>query len=290
VTYQRTSNDRRWHGSDHAPIRVLNRDTGELIRLSHEENHAFWQWAIIETLRLGGLRVEELTELTHLSVRNYQRPNGEVVALLVVSPSKTDRERVIPMSAELFHVIAQVIRRHIREHGTVPIALRYDTHDKIWSPPLPYLFQGLRNSCRRAMSMNTIAQYIRNATDALAATGPEFANTPFAPHDFRRLLATELVNNGLPIHIGAALLGHLSTQTTRGYVAVFDEERHHPLPAIRGTPPSAATRRQILRPHRRRMARFPRALRQTSRRTRLLRTALRHTLPARTRLLNRNDL
>lgn len=224
VTYQRTSNDRRWHGSDHAPIRVLNRDTGELIRLSHEENHAFWQWAIIETLRLGGLRAEELTELTHLSVRNYQRPNGEVVALLVISPSKTDRERVIPMSAELFHVVAQVIRRHIREHGTVPIALRYDTHDKFWSPPLPYLFQGLRNSCRRAMSMNTIAQYIRNATDALAATRPEFANTPFAPHDFRRLLATELVNNGLPIHIGAALLGHLSTQTTRGYVAVFDED------------------------------------------------------------------
>jgi integrase len=29
----------------------------------------------------------------------------------------------------------------------------------------------------------------------------------FTPHDFRRF-ATELVNNGLPIHIGAALLGH----------------------------------------------------------------------------------
>ncbi|WP_143660147.1 tyrosine-type recombinase/integrase, partial [Streptomyces sp. WZ.A104] len=46
----------------------------------------------------------------------------------------------------------------------------------------------------------------------------------FAPHDFRRLFATELVNNGLPIHIGAALLGHLDIRTTRGYVAVFDED------------------------------------------------------------------
>lgn len=224
VAYQRATSDHRWHGSEHAPIRVLHRGTGELIRLSHNENHAFWQWAIIETLRLGGLRAEELTELTHLSVRNYQRPNGEVVALLVVSPSKSDRERVIPMSAELFHVIAQVIRRHLREHGTVPVAMRYDTHDKVWSPPLPYLFQGLRNSCRRAMSMATIGQYIRNATDALARTRPEFASIPFAPHDFRRLLATELVNNGLPIHIGAALLGHLNAQTTRGYVAVFSED------------------------------------------------------------------
>ncbi|MEV0492207.1 hypothetical protein [Streptomyces atratus] len=38
-----------------------------------------------------------------------------------------------------------------------------------------------------------------------------------------------MVNSGLPIHIGAALLGHLSIQTTRGYVAVFDERviRHY---------------------------------------------------------------
>lgn len=203
---------------------ILNRDSGELIRLSHKEDQAFWQWAIVETLRLAGLRVEELTELTHLSVRNYQRPNGEIVALLVVTPSKSDSERVIPMSAELFHVIAQVIRRHIREHGTVPIAMRYDTHEKTWSPPLPYLFQSLRNSCRRAMSMVTIGSYIRKATEALAQTRPEFADITFAPHDFRRLFATELVNNGLPIHIGAALLGHLNAQTTRGYVAVFDED------------------------------------------------------------------
>ncbi|MGI5485055.1 hypothetical protein [Streptomyces lavendofoliae] len=38
-------------------------------------------------LRHAGLRIEELAELTHLSVRNYQRPNGEVIALLVVTPS-----------------------------------------------------------------------------------------------------------------------------------------------------------------------------------------------------------
>ncbi|MFF4576309.1 tyrosine-type recombinase/integrase [Streptomyces sp. NPDC001410] len=46
----------------------------------------------------------------------------------------------------------------------------------------------------------------------------------FAPHDFRRLFATELINSGLPVHIGAALLGHLNIQTTRGCVAVFDDD------------------------------------------------------------------
>jgi len=37
------------------------------------------------------------------------------------------------------------------------------------------------------------------------------------------------VNSGLPIHIGAALLGHLNLETTRGYVAVFNEDvvRHY---------------------------------------------------------------
>jgi hypothetical protein len=44
------------------------------------------------------------------------------------------------------------------------------------------------------------------------------------PHDFRRLFATDIVNGGLPIHIGAALLGHLNLQTTQGYVAVFAED------------------------------------------------------------------
>ncbi len=36
-------------------------------------------------------------------------------------------------------------------------------------------------------------------------------------------------NNGLPIHIGAALRGHVNLQTTRGYVAAFNEDlvRHY---------------------------------------------------------------
>lgn len=226
TTYQRVANtrDKTWRDPAKAPIRVINRDTGELLGLSRAESQAFWQWAVIETLRLAGLRVEELTELTHLSVRNYRRPNGEVVALLVVSPSKSDRERVIPMSAELFHVIAQLVRRHIGRHGTVPVASRYDVHEKVWSPPLPYLFQTSHSAGRRGMSTATVWRMIHRATAELALTHPEFAQVKFAPHDFRRLFATELVNNGLPIHIGAALLGHLNIQTTRGYVAVFNED------------------------------------------------------------------
>jgi site-specific recombinase XerD len=231
VVWQRTatSYDREQAGRAGEAIRLRNRDTGELLRLSHEERQAFWQWAVVETLRLAGVRREELVELTHLSVRQYQRPNGDVVALLVVSPSKSDRERVIPMSAELFHVVAQVIRRHVAEHGTVPVCPRYDQAERAWCEPLPYLFQRLQSGSPRAMSIGMARDLVRRAAKALVPHHPEFADVRFSPHDFRRLFATDLVNNGLPIHLGAALLGHLNIQTTRGYVAVFEEDvvRHY---------------------------------------------------------------
>lgn len=226
VQYQRTTSNHEIERNTrrNPPVRVINRDTGQLIRLTHDENQAFWEWAVIETLRLSGVRVEELSELTHLSVRNYQRPNGEVVALLVIAPSKSDHERVIPMSAELFHVIAQVIRRHLRNHGTVPIAARYDLHEKVWQDPLPYLFQGMFGAAHRAFSTSTLWKIIRRAVDRIVPAHPEFQGLQLSPHDLRRHFATELVNGGLPIHIGAALLGHVDIQTTRGYVAVFEEQ------------------------------------------------------------------
>jgi hypothetical protein len=63
----------------------------------------------------------------------------------------------------------------------------------------------------------------------IAEKDQRFEGIHFRPHDFRRLFATDLVNHGLPIHIGAALLGHLNLETTRGDVAVFEEDvvRHY---------------------------------------------------------------
>jgi hypothetical protein len=60
-----------------------------------------------------------------------------------------------------------------------------------------------------------------------AITTPTPPHTPTA--ETSRLFATDLVNSGLPIHIGAKLLGHLDLQTTQGYVAVFEEDlvRHY---------------------------------------------------------------
>ncbi|WP_433870705.1 tyrosine-type recombinase/integrase [Saccharopolyspora sp. CA-218241] len=211
------------------PVRVEDLATGKRIDLTAAEDLAFWDWAAVETLRLSGIRIEELTELTHLSIRQYERPNGEVIALLVIAPSKADRERVIPMSAELFHVIATIVRRHTRVNKTVPLTRRYDSHEKIWTAPMPFLFQRPYGSRLVVISGSTVHRRLKLICEDLSETHPAFARTNFSPHDFRRLFATDLVNNGLPIHIGAALLGHLNVQTTRTYVGVFEEDvvRHY---------------------------------------------------------------
>lgn len=232
-TYRRIITDSDRHTirlrGDELPVRVIDVATGRIVHIEADEEAAFWEWACVETLRHSGVRIEEMCELTHLSIRQYQRPNGEVIALLVIAPSKTDRERVIPMSAELFHVIASVIRRHTRNGRSIPLLSRFDPHDKLWSAELPFLFQRRNGSTRTVIATGTVLNMLKRRCEELAEQHPGFRTTRFTPHDFRRIFATELVNSGLPIHIGAALLGHVNVQTTRGYVAVFAEDvvRHY---------------------------------------------------------------
>ncbi|MGH9227033.1 MAG: tyrosine-type recombinase/integrase [Acidimicrobiales bacterium] len=133
------------------------------------------------------------------------------------------------MSAELFHVMAAVLRRHTKHRPAVPLVTRFDTHDKETSSPQPFLFQRFVGSTRAVFSYTVVLHMLWRLCDELAQDRPAFAQARFAPHDFRRLFATDLINSGLPIHIGAALLGHLDLGTTRGYVAVFEEDvvRHY---------------------------------------------------------------
>jgi hypothetical protein len=127
------------------------------------------------------------------------------------------------MSAELFHVIATIVLRQTA-HGPIPLAPRYDGHEREWTASMPYLFQRQIGEVRRVASPATVLNNLRKRCQVIGETNPAFRGLHFTPHDFRRLFATDLVNNGLPIHIGAALLGHLNIGTTQGYVAVFEED------------------------------------------------------------------
>ncbi|WP_306213872.1 tyrosine-type recombinase/integrase [Actinoplanes sp. RD1] len=151
-----------------------------------------------------------------------------MIALLVIAPSKTNRERVIPMSAELFHIIAVLIRR-LTTHGPVLALPRYDGHERQWTAPLPHLFRRRNGRLRMVVSTGTVLNTIRRRCEIIGEIDPAFRGLHFTSHDFRRLFATGLINNGLPIHIGAALLRHLNLQVTRDYVAVLDDDvtRHY---------------------------------------------------------------
>ncbi|MGE0341495.1 MAG: site-specific integrase [Porticoccaceae bacterium] len=217
----------RYHGA--ANVRVHDEQSGTAINVTDADDAAFWTWACIETLRHTGVRNEEMLELSQLSIRQYVRPNGEVIALLVIAPSKSDRERVIPMTAELFHVIATIIRRLTRDRPTISLATRYDRHEHVTSEPQPFLFQRTIGQRTEVITPSALRTMLIRLSKSLVEQHPQLAKVRFTPHDFRRLFATDLANNGLPIHIGAALLGHLDVQTFHGYVTVFQEDviRHY---------------------------------------------------------------
>jgi integrase len=193
------------------------------------EETAFWTWAAIEVLRRTGIRIEELLELTHLSLRQYQAPTGETIPLLQVSPSKTDTERVIPADPELVAVLARTIRRIKAGDGRVPLQSRYDTYERVFGPPLPHLFQRIHQRRRQMLSAGTVRGLLDRLAGRAALSDVDGTPLRFTPHDFRRVFSTETVNGGLPIHIAARLLGHLDLNTTQGYVAVYPAEviRHY---------------------------------------------------------------
>ncbi len=206
-------------------VLIENIATGERIDVTETEDDAFWTWAIIETLRHTGVRIEELLEITHLALVSYRLPDtGEIVPLLQIVPSKGNEERLLLISPELASVLASIVKRLRDDNGTIPLAARYDHHEKVTGPPLPHLFQ---RKLGWRPSVISPAVVKRMLTDALTRTGLRDATGQplrYTPHDFRRIFTTEAVTGGLPVHIAARLLGHASLATTQAYLAVFQDD------------------------------------------------------------------
>jgi integrase len=198
---------------------------GDELDLTHLEHKAYWTWAALEVLRTTGLRIEEMLELTHLSVRPLRKQNGEIVPLLQVAPSKTDEERILPMSPALAKVISDIIGRHQAKHGSVPLLRRLDRSQREFSAPMPFLFQHhFRSGAGYVFSDGTIRKYLAAAAAKAGLRDSDGALLRPTPHDFRRLFLTELVANKLPVHIAAQLAGHRSLNTTQGYVAIYPQD------------------------------------------------------------------
>jgi hypothetical protein len=199
--------------------------TGKRRDLTREEDHAFWSWAIVEVLRATGIRVEELTELSHYSLVQYKLPDtGELVPLLQIAPSKTDAERLLVVSPDLADVLATIISRHRDKSGAVPLVAAYDTRERVWSTPTPFLFQRRIGGENHTIPIGSVGRLL---TQALAECGPrDHAGQPmhYTPHDFRRIFITDAILNGLPPHIAQVIAGHRDINVTMGYKAVYPDE------------------------------------------------------------------
>ena len=206
-------------------IWVTDPATGASRDLTFEEHSAFWAWASIEVLRHTGIRIEELTELSHHSLVQYRLPaTGELIPLLQIAPSKTDAERLLVISPELADVLSMIVARVRQPGGAVPLVTSYDTHERVWNPPMPLLFQRKLGMENRAINAGAVRSLLDGALAATGLTDPDGELLRFTPHDFRRIFVTDAVMNGMPPHIAQFVCGHANINTTMGYKAVYPEE------------------------------------------------------------------
>ena len=119
--------------------------------------------------------------------------DGERLLLLQIVPSKSDRERVLLVSPELAHVLATIRQRVRGQEHQVPLAVRYDEEEKVFSPPLPFLFQTHHRTNPRVFSHSTVRTYLNYAVE-VAGLGD---GTKLTPHDFRRVFATDAQVGGI---------------------------------------------------------------------------------------------
>jgi integrase len=200
--------------------------TGERRDLVREEDYAFWAFAAVEVLRATGIRIEELTELSHHSLVQYRLPTtGELVPLLQITPSKTDVERLLVVSPELADVLSAIIQRVRGASGAIPLVAAYDPRERTWSPALPLLFQRRIGTEQRAITDKVLREMLDAAIDHADLKDPATREPlRFTPHDFRRVFITDAVLNGLPPHIAQVIAGHSDINVTMGYKAVYPEE------------------------------------------------------------------
>jgi integrase len=185
--------------------------------LTREEDSAFWAWAAIEVLRHAGVRVEELTELSHHSLARYRLPTaGELVPLLSIAPSKKDAGRLLVIGPELADALSAIITRVRAASGTVPLTPAYDPRERTWKPPMPLLFQRVAGLENRPISADGIRRLLTGALAASRITGTDGKPLTFWPRDFRRVFTTDAILNGMPPHIAQLILGHQHINTTMG--------------------------------------------------------------------------
>ena len=181
---------------------------------------------MVEVLRHTGIRIEELTELSHHSLIQYRLPGtGELIPLLQIAPSKTDAERLLVISPELADVLSTIIAR-IRGGQPARAAggllrqerTRLQPAHAAAVPMAPPAGEPARSPSA------SLRSYLDHALTALGINDAAGSPMRYTFHDFRRLFITDAIMHGMPPHIAQLVAGHRDINTTMGYKAVYPEE------------------------------------------------------------------
>ena len=124
-----------------------------------------------------------------------------VTNAVTILNAKGDKDRVVPMTNEAIYWIRRWLNR------------RNEFIDNRQNPEYLFITKGTKRIIRRNFS-SLIKKYAKRA------------NIPIdiSPHDLRRTTATHLVENGAPIRLIQALLGHATLKVTTKYLRLSDEK------------------------------------------------------------------
>jgi hypothetical protein len=200
-------------------------DGGRRRNLTFDEHRGFWTWSMVEVLRHTGIRIEELTELSHHNLIQYRLPgSGQLIPLLQITPSKTDAERLLVISPELADVLSTIVARIRADQPRVPLVVSYDKNERVYNSPMPLLFQWRRRLENRAVTETSLRSYLDHALTVLGIKDAGGRPMRYTFHDFRRLFITDAIMHGMPPHIAQLVAGHRDINTTMGYKAIYPEE------------------------------------------------------------------
>jgi integrase len=188
---------RQWHDAAEA-------DPG--YRTRRREQHAFWDWALVELLVQSGLRVEEACQLTTFDVLKRRLADGRLHYMLHIKPSKFDRARVLPIGDSLGPVIAEMALHIKRAYGSehVPPCDAWDEHEKRPLPRAPYLLQASRQP--GVIATEHVRYRLAKLSQRAGARKADGEPLKLRPHDCGRAFASEHLNNNTPVPVIQALL------------------------------------------------------------------------------------
>lgn len=160
--------------------------------------------ALLNTMLYAGLRVEEVA---NLDVEHIQQDKGR---WWLVFSGKGQKTRKIKLHEELYASLSAWLAARGLElgKGTGPVFVNVNKADAIG-----------RNRLNASSINRIVAEY-----GSQAGLAPATGENRLSPHDLRRTCARNAYENGAPLPLIEAMLGHASVDTTMQYIGAQENE------------------------------------------------------------------